>query len=341
MAKTAITHKDIIAEVGKGVFRPVYLLMGEESYYIDRLTDYIASHAVTEDEAAFNLTTIYATNQTDPAEIINASKRYPMMSKYQVVIVKECQNVKKIDDLAFYLQTPLKSTILILNYKNGTMDRRKKVVSLIEKSGVVYVSDRLKEYALPSFITDYLRRKHVGIDHQATMMLVENIGSDLNRLAGELDKLCITLPHDVTAITPEHIEKNIGISKNFNQWELKDAIIKKDVMKANRIINYFCDNPKANPPIMTVSMLFNFFAALMQIHYAPDRSEQGLMSHLGLKSPYQLRDYRTALPHYSAMKTMRIIGKLRETDAKLKGVEKGSMTSDADVMRELVFFILH
>ena len=341
MAKTAITHKDIITEVGKGIFHPVYLLMGEESYYIDRLTGYIASHAITEEEAAFNLTTIYATNLTTPAEIINASKRYPMMSKYQVVIVKECQNVKKTDDLAFYLEKPLKSTILILSYKNGTMDRRKKVVSLIENSGVVYVSNRVKEYALPQFITDYLKRKHVAIDHQATMMLVENIGSDLNRMAGELDKLCITLPQGTTSITPEHIEKNIGISKNFNQWELKDAIINKDVMKANRIINYFCDNPKANPLFMTVSMLFNFFAALMQIHYAPDRSEQGLMAHLGLKSSYQLKDYRLALPHYSAMKTMRIIGKLRETDAKLKGVEKGGMTTDADVMRELVFFILH
>ena len=240
MAKTAITHKDIITEVGKGIFHPVYLLMGEESYYIDRLTGYIASHAITEEEAAFNLTTIYATNLTTPAEIINASKRYPMMSKYQVVIVKECQNVKKTDDLAFYLEKPLKSTILILSYKNGTMDRRKKVVSLIENSGVVYVSNRVKEYALPQFITDYLKRKHVAIDHQATMMLVENIGSDLNRMAGELDKLCITLPQGTTSITPEHIEKNIGISKNFNQWELKDAIINKDVMKANRIINYFC-----------------------------------------------------------------------------------------------------
>ena len=265
MAKTSgITHRDIIAEVGKGEFRPVYLLMGEESYYIDKLSDYISSKAVSEDEAAFNLITIYATKDMDSGAIVNAAKRYPMMSKYQVVIVKECQNVKNFDALNAYLAKPMTTTVLILCYKNGTMDRRKKTVSLVEASGVVFNSPRLKDGMLPSFISDYLRRKKVEIENQAMMMLVENIGSDLNRLAGELDKLCLTLPQGSTRITADDVERNIGISKNYNVWELKSAVISKDVMKANRIINYFCDNPKQGQPIMVVATLFSFFAGVMQ-----------------------------------------------------------------------------
>ena len=341
MAKTSgITHRDIIAEVGKGEFRPVYLLMGEESYYIDKLSDYISSKAVSEDEAAFNLITIYATKDMDSGAIVNAAKRYPMMSKYQVVIVKECQNVKNFDALNAYLAKPMTTTVLILCYKNGTMDRRKKTVSLVEASGVVFNSPRLKDGMLPSFISDYLRRKKVEIENQAMMMLVENIGSDLNRLAGELDKLCLTLPQGRTRITADDVERNIGISKNYNVWELKSAVISKDVMKANRIINYFCDNPKQGQPIMVVATLFSFFAGVMQAWYAPDKSEQGLMEQLEVRSSFALRDYKVAMGNYSAGKTMRIIAKLRETDMKLKGIEKGSL-SDGDVMRELIFFILH
>ena len=263
-----------------------------------------------------------------------------MMSKYQVVIVKECQNVKNFDALNAYLAKPMTTTVLILCYKNGTMDRRKKTVSLVEASGVVFNSPRLKDGMLPSFISDYLRRKKVEIENQAMMMLVENIGSDLNRLAGELDKLCLTLPQGRTRITADDVERNIGISKNYNVWELKSAVISKDVMKANRIINYFCDNPKQGQPIMVVATLFSFFAGVMQAWYAPDKSEQGLMEQLEVRSSFALRDYKVAMGNYSAGKTMRIIAKLRETDMKLKGVEKGSL-SDADVMRELIFFILH
>ena len=190
------------------------------------------------------------------------------------------------------------------------------------------------------FIDDYLRRKQVTIEDRARMMLVENIGSDLNRMASELDKLCITLPPGLKRITPELIEKNIGISKEFNQWELRNAIIERNVMKANQIINYFVENPKANPPVMTISMLFNFFANMMQAYYSPVKTTQGIMQHLELRSSWQFRDYQTAMRNYSAMKTMLIIGKLRETDARIKGVEKGNST-DADIMREMVYFILH
>lgn len=340
MAKQATTYRDILAEVKKKVFRPVYLLQGEEPYYIDLLSDAIVANALTEEEAAFNLTTIYATDHTDPGDIINASRRYPMMAERQVVIVKECKNVKRIDDLLPYVQNPSERTVLVLCHKNGNLDGRKKIAGVIQKNGVVVNSPRLRDTMLPSFILDYLKPKQVGIDHQAAMMLVENIGADLSRLTSEIDKLCITLPAGVTTITPEHIEKNIGISKNYNQFELKSAVINRDVLRANRIINYFCDNPKLNPPIATVAILFSYFASLMQAFYAPQKTDQGIMDYLGLKSPFMLNDYKTGMRNFSAMKTMRIIGKLRETDAKLKGVEKGNL-SDADVMRELLFFILH
>ena len=341
MAKNApLTYKDVIKEVDNGEFKPIYLIMGDESYYIDLATDYITKHAITDEEADFNLVTIYATDHTEAGDIINAAKRLPMMGKYQVVIVKECQNVKKWDSFDLYVKKPSKTTILILSYKNGNIDRRKNFVKLIEQSGGLVISNKLKDGMLPYFISDYLKEKNVQIDNNARMMMVENIGADLSRLTGELDKLCITLPQNTNTITPELIEKNIGISKDYNQWEFKSAIVNHDILKANRIINYFCDNPKLNSPIMTVAILFSFFADLMMVYYAPDKSENGIMNYLGMKSPYMLKDLKTAAKFYSAMKTMKIIAKLRETDAKLKGLEKGNAT-DADVMRELVFFILH
>ncbi len=336
----ALSYRDIIDAVRQQQYAPVYLLMGEESYYIDKVSDFIANSALTEDEKGFNLMTIYCTSDTNVADIINSAKRYPMMSKFQVVLVKEAQNLLKFDDLQFYVQKPLETTILVICYKNGTVDRRKKTVALIDKVGVVFESKKLKDGQLPTFIDDYLRRKHVSIDDQAKMMLVEHIGSDLNRMASELDKLCIALPAGVNRVSPELIERNIGISKEFNMWEFRSAIIEKNILKANQILKYFNENPKANPPQMIIPTLFNFFANLMQAFYSPVKTEQGMMEHLELRSTWQLRDYRTAMRYYSALKTMQIIGKLRETDAMLKGVGKGS-ASDAEIMKELVFFILH
>lgn len=339
-AGTNISHRDIITAIRNGEYAPIYLLMGEESYYIDRIANFIADNILTEEEKGFNLITMYCTRETNVADIINSAKKYPMMSKYQILIVKECQNLLKFDDLQFYVQKPLESTILVLCYKNGTVDRRKKTVAMIEKVGVVYESKKLRDGQLPTFIDEYLQRKKVTIEDRARMMLVDSIGSDLNRMASELDKLYVTLPEGVNRITPELIEKNIGISKEFNNFELRNAIIERNVFKANQIINYFNDNPKDNAPVVTIAMLFNFFAGVMQAYYAPVKTEQGLMEQLELRNSWQLRDYQNAMRNYSALKTMQIIGQLRQADAKLKGIEKGS-TTDADIMRELIYFILH
>lgn len=340
MAKANITHREIVESIRKQEYAPVYLLMGEEPYYIDRVSEYIADNVLTKDEQDFNQTIIYCTRETAVGDIVNCARRYPMMAKYQVVIVKEAQNLLKLDELAIYAQNPLKTTILVICYKNGTVDRRKKLVPAIEKVGVVFESKKLKDGMLPQFIMDYLRRKQVSIEEKACQMLADNVGADLNRLVGELDKLALSLAEGEMRITADLVEKNVGISKEFNMWELRDSVMRKDVLKANKILYHFDQNSKANPPVMVVSMLFNLFALIMQAFYSPDRSEQGLMKHLELRQSWQVRDYMAAMRLYTPMKTMQIIGKLRETDARLKGINRGNLT-DADIMHELLFFILH
>ena len=342
MAKTSNngpSYNELMQAVRGKMFKPVYLLMGEESYYIDRLCDAIVENALADEERDFNQMTFYCTRETDVNNIINAARRYPMMAERQVVIVKEAQNLLKLDDLTEYVNNVLKSTILVIAYKNGNVDRRKKLVGAIQKVGVVFESPKVRESALPQFITDYLKSKDVTIDNASRMIMAEYIGADLNRMASELDKLCIAMPDGKKEVTAELIERNIGISKDFNNWELKNAIVTKDVYKANQILSYFNANPKANPPYVTVPILFNLFAAVMQAHYAPERTPSGIAQYLGLQS-WQVNEILMAMRNYSAMKTMLIIGKLRETDARLKGIGKGNDT-DADIMRELIFFILH
>lgn len=340
MAKTNITHREVIESVRRKEYAPVYLLMGDESYYIDKITDCIADEVLTKDEQDFNLHVVYCTRETNVVDIINLSRRYPMMANYQVVIVKEAQNLLKIEELISYVKTPLKSTILVISYKNGSMDRRKKLIPAIENCGIVFESKKLKDGMLPSFVKDYLKQKNIGIDDQAAAVMAEYVGSDLSRMAGELDKLVTSLKNGDTRVTLAQIQQSVGISKEFNVWELRNAIVKKDVMKANQIMNFFNKNPKSNPHVLTVATLFNFFAQVMQAFYSPDKSDAGLMTHLEFRVPYQLYDIKTAMKNYTAMKTMLIIGKLRETDAKLKGIEKGNL-EDEDIMRELLYFILH
>ena len=339
MAKKELTCDDILSELKKKQFYPVYYLMGEEPYYIDIITDYITDNILTDIEKEFNLTVVYGSD-VDIATVINAAKRYPMMSEYQVVIVKEAQNIKNIEELAFYLQKPLTSTILVICHKHGVLDRRKKLAAEIEKSGVLFESKKIKEANLPGFIASYLKRKGVDIEQKAGEMLTEFIGNDLCRLTGELEKLIITLPTGQTRVTPEQVEKNIGISKDYNNFELRNALINKDVLKANRIIKYFEENPKSNPIQMTLPLLFSFFSNLMLAYYAPDKSDQGIASMLGLRTPWQAKDYMLAMKKYSGVKTMQIISEIRQADAKVKGVDNASL-SDSQILKELVFKILH
>lgn len=339
MAKQEITCDDILKELKAKQYRPVYYLMGEEAYYIDLIADYIADNVLTDTEKEFNQTVVYGAD-VDIATVINAAKRYPMMSEYQVVIVKEAQAIRNMEELSFYLQKPLKSTILVLCHKHGTLDRRKKLAAEIEKVGVLFESKKLKEAQLPAFITAYLKRKGVDLETKAAAMLADFVGTDLSRLTGELEKLIITLPKGQTRVTPEQVERNIGISKDYNNFELRNAIVEKDVLKANKIIKYFEENPKTNPIQMTLSLLFGFFSNLMLAYYAPEKSEQGIAAFVGLKSPWQSREYLSAMRRYSGVKTMQIIGEIRYADAKSKGVGNSSL-NDGDILRELIFKILH
>lgn len=333
------TYEEIVRDVKNGMYVPIYFLMGEEDYYIDRISEYIADRVLTEAEKEFNLTILYGAD-TDIATIINSAKRYPMMSKYQIVMVKEAQNLKNLDELTYYLQKPLMSTILVFCYKHGVLDRRKKLAAEIEKAGILFESKKLKDAQLSGFISSYLKRKRVDIEPKASEMMAEFVGADLNRMAGELEKLVITLPDGCSRITPEQIERNIGISKDYNNFELRNALITKDVLKANLIVKYFNNNMKNNPLQVTLAVLFGFFSNLMLTYYAPGKSEQEIASFLGLRSPWQAKDYLAAMKKYSGVKVMQIIGEIRLCDVKSKGV-KNSSVSDGDLLRELIYFIMH
>ncbi len=338
------TFTDIMKDLKARRYAPVYYLMGEEPYYIDRIADYIADTVLQPEERDFNQTVVYGSD-VNIGWVINTAKRYPMMSERQVVIVKEAQNLSKIDELGFYLQKPLPSTILVLCHKNGKLDGRKykKLAADIERVGVLFESKRLKDGMLPGFVNTYVATQGLAIDTKGAQMMAESIGADLSRMAGELDKLAIVAKAaHTTTITPDMIERNIGISKEYNNFELKSALIDKDELKANRIIKYFGENPNANPIQLTLALLFQFFSNLMLAYYAPDRSDRSVAAYLGLTSEWSAQDYTKAMRRYTGVKVMQIIRELRYTDARSKGVGVGSGTiSNYDLMRELVFKILH
>lgn len=330
------TYESILTELKSGVFHPVYYLMGEEGYYTDRITDYIANNILTDIEQEFNLTVFYGMD-TNIETVISAARRYPMMAEHQVVVVKEAQMIKNLDALVGYVRNPQPSTILVFAHKNGSLDKRKKVASELDKLAVVLDSKKIKEDKLPAFIMGYVREKGLTIDGKAVMMLAESVGVDLSRMSGEIDKLTIALK-DYKLITPEIVEENIGISKEFNNFELQNAIINKDIYKANRIINYFAQNPKKNPIQMTLALLFGFFSNLMMAYYAPEKSERGIGDFLGVR--WGVEDYLKAMRNYRALHVMEILHLIRIADAQSKGAE-GAVIPDGEIMRELLYKIMH
>lgn len=251
-------HLAILQDIRNKVFNPVYLLMGEESYYIDLICETIIENALKDSERDFNQTILYGADIDDFAIVVNAAKRFPMMAERQLIVVKEAQNIKGVDNLLYYLQKPLMSTILVICHKNGSL-KNKKVVAGIEKIGVVYESKKLYDNQLPAFINNYVVAKKLSIDPKAASMMADFVGNDLSRLSSELDKLSISLPEGSLRITPEIVERNVGISKDFNNYELLNAIITRNILKATQIIQYFEQNPKNNPLVVTISVLFNFF----------------------------------------------------------------------------------
>jgi len=342
--KNAVTYDSVMKDLRARQFAPIYYLIGEESYYIDHISDYIAKNVLTPEERDFNQTVVFGSDVT-VAQVVDYAKRYPMMAEYQVVIVKEAQNIKNMEALDFYLQKPMKSTILVICHKNARLDKRKKLMLLVDKVGVLFESKKLYDYQLVPFINSYIQKRQFTIEPKAAQIVADSVGSDLNRLTGELDKLLIALSENVKRITPEIVEQQIGVSKDFNVFELRSAIVNHNIFKANQIIKYFNENPKEMPIQKLLPQLFSFFSNLMVAYYAPVKDISGIGNFLGLNvSQYMVKktveEYMKAMQNDSGIKVMNIISKLREIDAKSKGVDNPN-TASGDLMKELIFFILH
>lgn len=336
-----VTFEAIMRDLKARKFMPVYYLMGDESYYIDKVADYIAEHVLQPEERDFNQTVLFGSDVT-ASQIADAARRYPMMSKYQVLIVKEAQNLKQTEALEKYFKSPMPSTILVMCHKNGKIDGKKKnYIKAIQAAGILFESQKLKDRELPAFIENYLKARQVSIDPKSIQMIADNIGADLSRLTGELNKVILSLPADNKKITPQVVEDQIGVSKEFNGFELRDAIVNRNVYKANLIIKYFDENPKAGSIYSFLPMLFNYFQNLMIAYYAPNnKSQEAVAGWLELRSPWAAKDYMTGMRNYAAMKVMQIISKIREIDAKSKGLDNPN-TPPGELMKELIFYILH
>ena len=333
-----VTYEEIISDLKNRIFKPVYLLAGEEPYYIDLITEYIQEKILPEDEKAFNQIILYG-DDTNIASIIDTARRFPMMASHQVLIVKEAQSLKKIEDLIIYLEKPLLSTILVFSYKYKTIDKRTKLFKTLESHGVYFESGRIRDYLIPAWIERYLMVKGIKTDPSASAMLTEYLGTDLQKIVNELDKLIITLPQGKPIITTALIEKNIGISKDYNNFELQKAVGEKNILKANMIVHYFADNSKDNPITLSIASLFGFFSKLLTYHYLTDKSKNNVAAVLKV-NPFFVREYENSASKYNVAKTVQIISLLRTYDMKSKGYGDPG-TDPGDLLKELVFKILH
>lgn len=334
-----VTYEPLMRDLRENKFAPIYYLMGEEAYYIDKVSDFIAENVLPEEEKDFNQIVLYGPDVT-MKQIVESAMRYPMMAEHQVIIVKEAQAIKDTSALESYALRPMPSTVLVFCHKHGSFDKRKKLGGLLTKSDkcVVFESNKLKDAELRVFIKSYLQQQDISIDEKATEIIAESIGYDLNRLASELDKLKIGIGDD-HRVTPDIVEKRIGVSKDFNAYEFRNAVVSKDIFKANQIVDYFAKNPKAGSVHSLVPLLFHFFANLMQAHYSPKKDAHSIGEWLGI-SPWATKEYVIGLKNFSARKTLDIIDKLRETDAKGKGLDNPN-TPPSELMQELIYFILH
>ncbi len=335
---SVLPYTRILADLKNKIYHPVYFLTGEEPYYIDMITNYIEKHVLTEAEQTFNQILLYG-RDTDIATLINTARRFPMMANYQVVIVKEAQNIKQMEDLIYYIEQPLKSTILVINYKYKKIDKRTKLYKSLKDHSVLFESPRLYEDKIPAWIQSYLNERGYELEPGIGIVLTDFLGNDLSKIVNELEKLLIVIPEGEKTITGELVEKNIGISKEFNNFELHKALAHKDVLKANRIVLYFCNNPKSNPLTLTLSSLYYFFCRLLLYHHTRDKSRETLAAALRV-NPFFLKDYAAAARNYTAGKTFSIISNLRNCDLRSKGIGNATMT-DCELLRELIYKILH
>lgn len=328
----------IVTDIKNGHIKPIYFLMGDEPYYIDKITDFIESNILTEEEKGFNQVVLYG-RDVSIDDIISNAKRYPMMAERQVVIVKEAQDLSRnIEDLVNYVENPQPSTVLVICYKYKTLDKRKKLSKTVAKNGLLFESKKLYDNQIGEWIRRVLAGKNYKIEPKATVILGEFLGTDLSKISNELNKLMIILPKGAT-ITASHIEENIGISKDFNNFELRKAVGEKQIVKANQIIQYFGRNPKSNPLVVTISLLNSFFTQLLIFHGLSDKSKTNVSKALRI-NPYFVSDYQSAARNYPMRKVSNIISLLREADIKSKGVGAQNLPPE-DILKELLFKIMH
>jgi len=331
-------YSQIIADLKNKKYSPVYFFEGEEPFFMDRISDFILENVLTEDEKGFNQSILYGKDLSLDS-IMTAAKRFPMMAERQVVVIREAQNIKNIEDLSHYVEKPMRSTILVFNYKYKTIDKRKKLYKALQKNGVYLESKPLYENKIPAWISEYLKEKNLGIDPRAAQMITDFVGSDLQRIVNELEKVTISLVPG-TSIMPEDVEKNIGISKEFNTFELQNALGNKDILKSNRIINYFIDNEKLHPLTVIIGMLVTYFRKLLIYHSIENKNDRTAVAQKLGVNPFFINDYASAARNYSLDKAVLIISMMREYDLRSKGA-RGGTTSNGDLLRELVFKILH
>lgn len=323
----------IVNDIKNGNIKPIYFLMGEEPYYIDRLSDYIDQNLLSEEEKGFNQTVLYG-RDVSMEDVISTCKRYPMMAERQVVIVREAQDLSKtIDKIESYAENPMPTTVLVICYKYKTLDKRKKVTKLLEKNGLVYESKKLYDNQVGEWIKRVLSGKGFTIEPKASAMLVEFLGTDLSKINNELEKLQIVLPKG-SIISAKHIEENIGFSKDYNVFELRKALGERNQLKAYQIAQYFAENPKDNPMVVTTSLVFGFFLQLLQYHGLKDKNPKNVASVLKV-NPYFLKDYDVALRNYPMKKVSQIVATLREIDVKSKGVGANAL-SQHDLLKEML-----
>lgn len=331
------TDNEIIKDIKSGNTYPIYFLMGDEAFFIDKVADYIQENMLSETDREFDQQVLYGDDVTMEA-VVDAAKQFPMMAKRQVIILREAQLIKKLDSLAYYVAKPLVSTILVVVYRKS-LDKRSKLFKNLKATAAIFESNKLRDYEVVKWIPNFVRGRGYTIDDRSSLLLSESLGTDLSKIANEVEKLLITMPKGKKAITAEHIERNIGISKDFNTFELQDAIASRNVLKANRIIDYFAKNPKKNPMVLTLASLFGFFSNLMVIHYLPNKTEAAVASSLKMH-PFVAKKTLRASSAYSAGKVFNIIALLREYDARSKGVGNSSV-DHGELLKELIFKIIH
>ena len=332
-----MNYKEIISSISNKDFHPVYFLMGEEPFYIDKISDYISDNVLESQEKEFNQSVLYG-KEVDVAQIIAEAKQFPFGATHRVVIVKEAQNIKNIEDLESYLDNPQPSTLLVICYKYKKLDKRKKFTKSLAKKALLFESKKLYDNQVPDWITKYLSEKGYKIEEKAAFMLAEFLGIELSNISNELDKLMVIIKKE-EKITANIIEKNIGISKDYNIFEFQQALGKKDILKSNQIVNHFSANPKAHPLVVTLGMLFSFFQKLMTYHSIKDKNKNNVATELKV-SPYFVNQYSSAARNYSQSKLFDIFTHLKQYDLKSKGVNNTS-TADGDLLKELVYKILH